>query len=670
MDVVHEGLFRTGSLAWQSGTGVWALTIVCRAAFSLQPSESPMIAWAPDATDPPDERRFAEPWGPIAPLKRWPEVVVVGHAYAPAGRSVTSLVARLSVGGLEKVVEVHGDSWLTQEGAVMAPTPFARMPLTWRRAAGGPFTQNPLGVRMGADALADTYGRVPLPNLRPPGASIGSRTQVVAPAGFGPLGPTWPSRVQRLHRHAAAWDADRWHERPLPDDLDASYFDVGPADQAIDELTGHERILLENLHPQHPRLVTYLRVKPPRAVASRRGAVQDVPLRCDTLVIDTDRAIAVLLWRGAFAIEHPGAEGLVHVSHGEGASSVTDTVDPPGTARATELPFQRPTRGRAPRTHPGLTSDLKPALPFVARDAAASWPPPAADHEDDPPTERRPPSITPPAAVAMPDTRATTSTAPVFFAPIAAPLHPFRAPASAPPAAIPPEPPAPVAIPPLAVQEPAPVAIPSLAVPEPPAPPPPLVSLPLPEPPPAEVPEAAREQAAAEEPSPAPAAAPEPPAAEAPVPAPAEPPPPPAAPPPEDTLEHCAAVEARIDHSPDQRYDILEAERLDDALWEARRTRWQREIDDEAVRGKKKLRAAYDAAYVAALEEETQPITPASYARLALAAERGRGEAELARMDMPGSALMRIRRVWADKCLKDPKVAAEVRAERRAAEEE
>ena len=216
MNVVHEGPFRSGSLAWQSGSGAWMLTVVCRAAFSLQPVESPMVAWTRDAAEPGDERRFAEPWGPAAPLKRWPEVVLVGHAYAPAGTKVASLRARLSVGGLEKVVEIHGDAHFTQEGVLVPPARFARMPLTWRRAAGGASTTNPVGVRMGAEALADTLGRVPLPNLRPLGSSIQTRAQVVVPAGFGPLGPSWPSRAQRLHRHAPAWDAERWVERPAP----------------------------------------------------------------------------------------------------------------------------------------------------------------------------------------------------------------------------------------------------------------------------------------------------------------------------------------------------------------------------------------------------------------------------------------------------------------------
>src|SRR5262249_21651873 len=138
-------------------------------------------------------RAFVEPWGPPAPRKRQPEVVVVGHAYAPPGSKVTSLVARLGVGDLEKVLEVHGESWFTQEGALASPTPFTKMPLRWDRAAGLPNELTPAGVAMGKEAVADVQGRVFLPNLRPTGTTISSRSEVVVPVGLGPIRPTWPS---------------------------------------------------------------------------------------------------------------------------------------------------------------------------------------------------------------------------------------------------------------------------------------------------------------------------------------------------------------------------------------------------------------------------------------------------------------------------------------------
>ena len=50
------------------------------------------------------------------------------------------------------------------------------MPLGYERAAGGPDTSNPLGVR--ADARPNTYGMVALPNLQPPGLQISGRADL------------------------------------------------------------------------------------------------------------------------------------------------------------------------------------------------------------------------------------------------------------------------------------------------------------------------------------------------------------------------------------------------------------------------------------------------------------------------------------------------------------
>ena len=117
------------------------------------------------------------------------------------------------------------------------------MPLLYERAAGGPGTSNPAGVR--ADARADVFGRVPLPNLQPPGIYVAQRGVAIPPVGFGPIAHRWPDRLAKLYRHAATWDDRRWMERPLPEDIDAAFFNVAPPDQQVGALRSDERILLE-----------------------------------------------------------------------------------------------------------------------------------------------------------------------------------------------------------------------------------------------------------------------------------------------------------------------------------------------------------------------------------------------------------------------------------------
>ncbi len=88
-----------------------------------------------------------------------------------------------------------------------------------------------------------------------------------------------------------------------------------PVDQYLDELRANERLILENLHPDHPRLVTNLPGYEPRAFVERpRGPVTDLPLVCDTLWIDTDRSMCTLTWRGQLTLDGGGEEGRVVIA--------------------------------------------------------------------------------------------------------------------------------------------------------------------------------------------------------------------------------------------------------------------------------------------------------------------------------------------------------------------
>jgi hypothetical protein len=159
---------------------------------------------------------------------------------------------------------------------------------------------------------------------------------------------------------------------------------------------------------------------------------------------------------------------------------------------------------------------------------------------------------------------------------------------------------------------------------------------------------------------------------EPPPPAPPSPPPPTPPPaPPKPTvassIEHCAAVAAKLASPGSDRATILDAEKLTPEDWEKEHTRWLGEIYDELDRGRKKLLTAYDAAYVAALEDRRGPISAGEYARLSIAADRGKAPPVLAELELPEDSLMRIRRVWLAKTSKDPRAAAELRAAMRAA---
>jgi hypothetical protein len=178
-----------------------------------------------------------------------------------------------------------------------------------------------------------------------------------------------------------------------------------------------ERLLLENLHAEHPRLLTRLPGVRPFAFLDRLGAPQRLELEADTLWIDTARAICSLTFRVAIPLRSADEPGTVLVLLAPSGQEPTwadipprrlrmisiedlaggdeiegplddvegplDELGAPASAAAKDLdgdehaslPTQRP---------PALTmpfdlsmADLKlPGLPFSARNEAPTPPPP------------------------------------------------------------------------------------------------------------------------------------------------------------------------------------------------------------------------------------------------------------------------------------------------------
>lgn len=315
MEVLSTSSLPVSSLVWQSRPDTWMLTFVAKATFELRPGISLLSAvqepiheedvhWEDD----PGRSLYAA--SDIEPLKPRADVVLVGSVYAAEGRPVRSTYARVVVGDMDKSIEIHQDRMMGPEGALLPGPRFSRMPLWYERAAGGPDTPNPAGIR---SDLVDAYGRVTLPNLQPVGAEV-VQGVAIPPVGFGPLAATWPFRSGKLGRHAATWASDRLAARPLPDDLDWSFFNSAPPDQQLAELPGETRILLENLHPQIQRLVTMFPPLRMRAVLEGRGGTHPLDVRCDTLWIDTDRSIACLTFRGQVVLERVEETGRILVS--------------------------------------------------------------------------------------------------------------------------------------------------------------------------------------------------------------------------------------------------------------------------------------------------------------------------------------------------------------------
>jgi hypothetical protein len=380
MDVISICRLRVASLLWQPGQGRWALTAIAKATIPLGPGPSALVPEqeAPNQSD----RHFADDpelsaYAPSDLVHHKPraDVVLVGHAFAPRGQSVRALSARVSIGQVDKTIEVVGDRAYTHDGRVTEASPFTKMPLRYELAGGGPGTLNPVGLR--ADAPPDLRGLSPLPNLQPPGYALRGRGEIVPPASFGPIAATWPARVEKLGHHASSWRQSDCYQRPLPLDLDPAYWNAAPPDQQLAEICGGETLVLEGLSPEHERLAMRLPALRPMAFVDRPGSsAQPVAMRCDTLWIDTDRRICTLTWRGQIALEGPQAAGRVVVTL-ESASApasigLDDRADCTGIIDEAELARKKPTtpfygHDGAPPSPPPPSSDGSGTLDSVGR---------------------------------------------------------------------------------------------------------------------------------------------------------------------------------------------------------------------------------------------------------------------------------------------------------------
>ena len=708
MDVVSACRLRVGSIVWQPRPQRFVLTVVCKATYQLFPTESPL---APDQ-DPineaddhwnDDEARSLHAASDLAPFKRRADVFLVGHAYAPTKQPVSFLIARLLVGEVDKAIEVHADRVWRQDGQLCEGARFTRTSLRYERAAGGPDTSNPVGIPIGASP--DQYGQVPIPNLQPPGLHVTRPGQAIPPIGFGPIAPAWPTRWMKLNQHAAGWNHPTWFERPLPEDIDMQFFNAAPPDQQVDELRSNERIVLENLDREHARLVTSLPGLSPQAVVHRDGAqVQPIPMRCDTLNIDTDRGICTLVWRGQVPLARPDEPGWVVIT-AEGAG--TDEAPAPVAGSATagrtlqlevaEAPDPEDDAGPPPTEEPrsaedrplkGLPREGASDLPFrvgkpfqigtaiplgglvlnAARPEESAEPPPprGGDLSGLPFVAASGPGAASPLDL-------DEETMPGTGDPIEPALAPWEM-RRADGAVCPPPPPffegRPTAVPERTAELDVPGALSGapatpffegrpwnarVAISEPPPPPPEGSALPAM--PPRIGPLATPEMVAAAE---APARLPSdaPPRLEAtPVPVVAT-----ELPLDRYPITRCAEIAAsRARREPDAAAILAENELTPD-VWAALDQRWTEAIRKESDRGRTTLLKAYDQAYVARLEAERGPITAGEYARLVIAFERGGADLVLAELKLPRGIILRVQRVFLDRMIADLAFDKSVRA--------
>lgn len=229
----------------------------------------------------------------LAPYKQLADVAFVGSAHAPGG-PVAAMPVRLTlVAGeqplLDKRLLVSGDRVVSPANPGPAATPFQTLELTWERAFGGEgFDQNPSGTGVAASAAGE---------LRLPNVSYFDEALRHRPACYAPIPADAPMRQRFLS--PGKEDVPSAEVPDLTEGVHYGYFQSGPPDQQIPFLRGDETVVLEGLSPAG----AVVRSRLPGDVARARAyfpPTRETPieLSLDTLVIDGDRGLCTVTWRG------------------------------------------------------------------------------------------------------------------------------------------------------------------------------------------------------------------------------------------------------------------------------------------------------------------------------------------------------------------------------------
>ena len=313
------------------------------------------------------------------------ETLVLGKCFAPEGKEVQGAAAFFRVGGVEKRVEVFGDRYFDL-GLVrnrrIPPEPFTEMDISWENAFGGPGEgRNPVGKGMVPKTTPDGRRLLPMPNIEDPGRLMTSPDDRPKPAGFGPLGVNWPSRIKKPGTFDKKWFVERWPG--LPDDFDFEYFNLAPPDQRIQGFfKGNELILARGMHPEMHEIMSGLPEWRGRIFVNLdKGpddGFQEVPVQLDTVCLIPHLNMGLVIWHGMVPITDDEAEDVHHIL--AFTESMKEAPQPEDFYRAKleEAPW-----GAFPHGEPPPEDEVAP--PEEKEDEEAQTAPPEADAAEEAP---------------------------------------------------------------------------------------------------------------------------------------------------------------------------------------------------------------------------------------------------------------------------------------------
>ena len=247
-----------------------------------------------------------------APRKPACDVLLMGHARAPAGTQVTRLRAGLRVGPMEKVLDVVGDRvWQAGLTGIKASAPkhFTEMPVTYDRAFGGAdrhsedpaehdaYPANPVGRGWHKHLKNAWVDGQALPNSEEVGKPVTFPSDKYQPMALGPVGRAWPQRAC----YAGTYD-QHWQDEVfpfLPRDFDERYYQAAPENQRLPHPKGPMEVVMEGFCSDGTRRFALPYLDPPVQVYPRRGDGESLVGCLDTIAFEPDLNRFTMAWRVA-----------------------------------------------------------------------------------------------------------------------------------------------------------------------------------------------------------------------------------------------------------------------------------------------------------------------------------------------------------------------------------
>lgn len=241
----------------------------------------------------------------LVPFKPHTDFFIHGHFHQPGGQAAPEGRGGFELGPLRKELAFFGPRMATKfddrTWQIGPAEPMTRVPLRWEFSFGGlGDRRNPMG--RGIDPLpGGNPAIIPLPQIEDPRAPLRQPADRPVPANFAPMPIGFQARRRKLGTRDRRWQV---FEAPMPPkDYDPSYHNAAPPDQQAGNYPrGDETLILRNLHPTIPELVTALPGLRPRLALLRQTdtgiKAEEVSLHLDTIVALPDEDQIVLLWRG------------------------------------------------------------------------------------------------------------------------------------------------------------------------------------------------------------------------------------------------------------------------------------------------------------------------------------------------------------------------------------